>query len=171
VQCLEGKAVWEAAVSGRWSRALADAAIAGIDEVPDTPMEDECENPVLFFIEYSDGLKAASLMLNKYLTGWGYAATVSGETQGCAVLLSDNPHPHFSYLGLNIQKLFLTGQPTYPVERTLLVTGALAALMESRFLGHVRVETPHLGIAYGSYETMPIRPRGRRPSGGSLKEW
>ena len=50
----------------------------------------------------------------------------------------------FSLLGLNIQQMFLTGTPTYPVERTLLVTGALDSLMESHAAGHTRVPTPHL---------------------------
>jgi hypothetical protein len=52
------------------------------------------------------------------------------------------------------QKLFLDHQPTYPVERTLLVTGALDALMESHYQGHVRIETPHLAnVGYQASET------------------
>jgi hypothetical protein len=34
------------------------------------------------------------------------------------------------------------------VERTLLTTGMLAALMESKGNGHRRVDTPHLGVKY-----------------------
>ena len=44
--------------------------------------------------------------------------------------------------------MFLTGQPQYPVERTLLTTGAHAALMDSRHLGGVRIETPWLDVPY-----------------------
>ena len=84
------------------------------------------------------------------------------------VFLARDPHGHFSYLGLNIQKMFTTGRPQYPVERTLLVSGALDALMASRHRGHVRVETPHLNVSYRSYGEMPIRPRDPRPSGASL---
>ena len=40
------------------------------------------------------------------------------------------------------------GRPQSPVERTLLVSGVLDALMESRHRGHVRIETPHLMVAY-----------------------
>ena len=36
----------------------------------------------------------------------------------------------------------------YPVERTLLTTGALAALMDSSYQGHRRLETPHLNVSY-----------------------
>ena len=42
--------------------------------------------------------------------------------------------------------MFLTGEPQYPVERTLLVNRALEALLESRYRGHVRIETPHLDL-------------------------
>ena len=60
--------------------------------------------------------------------------------------------------------MFLTGKPQYPVERTLLISGALEALMESRYRGHVRIETPHLDVRYRSYEKMPIRrPIRARP--------
>jgi hypothetical protein len=34
------------------------------------------------------------------------------------------------------------------VERTLLTTGALSFLMESRYQGHERIETPMLDISY-----------------------
>ena len=36
----------------------------------------------------------------------------------------------------------------YPVERTLLTSGALSFLMESWYQGQVRIETPMLDISY-----------------------
>ena len=50
----------------------------------------------------------------------------------------------FSYLGLMIEQMFKTKSAPYPVERTLLVTGALDALMTSHAEGEGRIETPHL---------------------------
>ena len=67
--------------------------------------------------------------------------------------------------------MFLTGEPQYPVERTLLISGALEALMESRYRGHVRIETPHLDMHYRSYEKMPIRPTHPRPTGPAAIPW
>jgi hypothetical protein len=168
VQCLEGEAVWKAGDEGRWSRELVDAACAHIEGKKEGAMEAHCTSPAAFLIEYADGLRTATLMLNGYISGWGYAGRVNGEVQGMRVLLSDDPHPHFSYLSLNIQEMFLTGKPQYPVERTLLVSGALDALMDSRYRGHVRLETPHLNVCYRSYEQMPIRSKDAVPSGASL---
>ncbi|MCP5115122.1 MAG: hypothetical protein GY953_30185 [bacterium] len=59
---------------------------------------------------------------------------------------------NFSPLVDSIARMFLTGKTDYPVERTLLTTGALAFLMESRHLGHERLETPALDIAYRAPE-------------------
>ena len=63
----------------------------------------------------------------------------------------------------------MTGEPQYPVERTLLTTGILDAVMHSRHEGHIRLETPHLAaIAYCSYEKPLIRPTAPRPEGATL---
>jgi len=167
VQCLEGDDVWKAGDEGRWSRELAKVALACIESKKDGDMKN-CQSPAAFLVEYTDGLLATVLMLNGYLQGWGYAGRVNGEMQGMEVYLPNSPYAHFSYLSLNIQKLFLTGVSPYPVERTLLVSGALDALMESRYLGHIRIETPYLDVHYLSYDKMPIRPRNPRPEGASL---
>jgi len=54
----------------------------------------------------------------------------------------------FSPLVNNMEKMFLTGKPTYPVERTLLTTGLTAAGVESLYRGQTKYETPHLAIKY-----------------------
>ena len=168
VQCLEGDAVWKAGNDGIWSRELAEAALLNIENKKDGAIETHCNAPAAFLLEYADGLRAAALTLNGYIQGWGYAGRVNGQTQGTETHLPDSPYPHFSYLGLNIQQMFLTGVPQYPAERTLLISGALDALMDSRYKGHIRIETPHLDVSYRSYEKMPIRPKAPRPSGASL---
>ncbi len=178
VQCLEGEAVWEAGRSGLWPRDLAEAAETRVaqlpplrpfgtaSEAPDAPvplkepgaMEDNCPNPVVFILEYTDGLRAAVLMLPGHLRAFGYAARVNGEALSTGFIRTGDRNEPFTYQALNVQELFVTGRPQYPVERTLLVSGALDALMESRYRGHVRIETPHLNVAYRPYEQPPIRP-------------
>jgi hypothetical protein len=47
-----------------------------------------------------------------------------------------------------MEPMYLTGKPTYPVERTLLTTGLTAAGVDSLYAGQKRMDTPHLAIAY-----------------------
>ena len=158
VTCLEGDAVWRAGDEGVWSRELVEAVEELMTLKEPGSMEDNCEEPVVFVLEYTDGLRAATLLLPGQLRGFGYAARVDGQVVGTEYNSSGELTEPFSYLGLNVQQLFLTGQPQYPVERTLLISGALEALMESRYRGHARLETPHLSVAYEPLDTAPIRP-------------
>ena len=168
VQCLEGDSVWRAGVEGLWSQSLANAA-ANAANTESGPMDEACEHPIAFLLEYRDGFRATVLQLNGFIKEeWSYAARTSGRIEATAIRLPGPPHPHFSYLGLNIQEMFLSHKPQYPVERTLLVSGGLDALMESRHLGHVRLETPHLSITYRAPDKMPIRPTIASPKGASL---
>lgn len=174
VQCLTGPV---AGRDPRWSRPLAQAALAQVDTNPDMPapsLEElgSAEDSALFILEYRDGLTAALLQPNGYggyVRGWGYAAQVGGQVQATGYHSCRDPFPHFSYLALNIQDLFLKAVPPYPVERTLLVSGALDALMESHHRGGVRLETPHLEVVYSAVGAAPIRPRGPRPVGASTQ--
>ena len=171
IQCLEGDSVWEAGETGKWSLGLAEAACAQIENRPDSTFIEGCPNPIAFLIEHSDGFRSAVLMLNGYVSDFAYAAKAGDTHYATEVYLQNGPpHAHFSYLSLNIEEMFVTGAPQYPVERTLLVTGILDALMHSRADGYVRVETPHLAeLAYRPYEKMPIRPTAPRPEGATLE--
>jgi hypothetical protein len=44
--------------------------------------------------------------------------------------------------------MFLTGKAPYPVERTLLTSGLVAAGLQSLATGQKRLETPHLTVKY-----------------------
>lgn len=164
VTCLEGNSVWEAAEKGIWSRELAETACETIENKPDGLIEKHCENPILFLVEYRDGMRGTVLMLNGYVKDLAYATRIGGKLYSTEYYLQNEPpHSHFSYLSLNVEEMFVTGNPSYPVERTLLTSGILEAALDSRFQGHIRIETPHLNISYQSYDKVPWRPRGRRP--------
>lgn len=171
VQCLEGQDVWSAEKSGEWSLELAEAACAQIENRPETSIVVGCPNPVLYLIEHRDGFRSAVLMLNGYVTDFAYAARQGDEILATEFYLQNGtPYAHFSYLSLNIEEMFVTGMPQYPVQRTLLTTGILDAIMHSRANGFARMETPHLAeIAYQSYQNALIRPTAPRPEGATLK--
>jgi hypothetical protein len=87
--------------------------------------------------------------------------------QATALNTHGPPSPSFSYQALNIEEMFLSGKPQYPAERTLLVSGAIDAAMDSMYRGDVRLETPHLDVAYRAPYRAPIRPTAPRPQGAS----
>jgi hypothetical protein len=67
--------------------------------------------------------------------------------------------------------MFLSGQPAYPAERTVLTSGVLEAALTSRHEGHRRLETPWLNVAYTSYDALRWRPTAPRPAGACLAPW
>jgi len=111
-------------------------------------------------------------MLDGCVGDFAYAGQVNGTGSAAEFYLQrDFPHGHFNYLALNIEEMILSDVPPYPVERTLLTTGILDAVMTSRHEGHTRIETPHLAIRYQSYSKPPWRPIGPRPAGANCAIW
>ena len=180
VTCLEGEAAWaHGRGEGAWWRELAGAACATVigDGRQEGDMEEHCDNPALFLMEYRDGFRGAVVMLNGYLSELAYASRRTGgevestwfKCQGHGG--TEGAYAHFSYLGLNVEEMFLSGRPQYPVERTLLTSGVLEAALTSRYEGHIRLETPWLDVAYRSFDELPWRPTGPSPAGACLDPW
>ena len=118
-------------------------------------------------------------MLDGYVEDLAYAARVGdGEVvateffaQGHGGEDEDGPYAHFAYLSLNVEEMFLPGRSTVPVERTLLTTGVLETMLDSRPAGHQRLETPWLDITYQGRTPAPWRPTAPRPTGACLDPW
>lgn len=106
--------------------------------------------PEAFVIEYADGLRGTALLLNGLCAEFLVAARPKrGAPVSVLFWLQDGkPFGHFARLSHHIQRMFLTGRPQYPVERTVLTTGILDAVMQSRFRKGERVPTPYLDIRY-----------------------
>ncbi len=145
VEHLEGDVVWKTA--GRWPRALLDAALSRSQKGVRGRPED-VKNAVLCRVEYNDGFTAHALMLPGMVNENLFAARVGGQVHSTLCYVPIENSNNFSPLVDSIARMFLKGTHDYPVERTLLVTGALAFLMESRYQGHTRLETPQLKVAY-----------------------
>ena len=110
---------------------------------------------MVFLLEYADGLRTASYMLDGHVRNFLFAATLKDRPETVSThfgpLDNRRPRMHFDGLVHCIEEMFVTGKPLYPVERTLLTGGALSFLFESR-RRKSRVETPELKIRYRAPE-------------------
>jgi hypothetical protein len=147
VQLLKEAEVWKAAEQGLWQRDLLDAALARRQKVRSNKRPEEMR-AVLGLVEYRDGFKGAVLALNE-VSEYLVAVKPKGkspEATLCYIPIENSNN--FSMLVHGITQMISTGKPSHPVERTLLVTGALAALMDSGYQNGKRLDTPELKISY-----------------------
>lgn len=146
VRMLKGDEVWKAAKEGLWRRDLLDAALAKSQKRAEQRPEEM--KGVLGLVEHRDGFRSSVLSLSglsEYLVAVKPKAGPAAATL-CYIPIENSNN--FSMLVHGIRRMIETGSPPYPVERTLLVTGALARLMESGHANGVRLETPELNVAY-----------------------
>ena len=175
VQCISGPAVWEAGRAGEFDRELLDAAVSRLIRRPlpeGGDIEKLCPDPVLFIIDYRDGLRATlmtpGVAVNEWAAAWRYDEK-DAESPGTVDSTTfwtqeDRPSMHFTYLNVGIEKMMHTGKPSWPAERTLLTSGTLDALLISRRDGGKRLETPWLDVRYRSHwnwKQPPPPPPGR----------
>ncbi len=177
VQCLQGAEMWQAMDRGVFSRELLEAAMALVPAHANgdfRQLTSRARDAGVFVIEYRDGFKAAVAMLNGWVhEGDGGAFTFAGRLRGQAqpvathfYLQQPDPFAHFAYLLRAIEAMIHTGHVAYPVERTLLTTGILDAVMISKSEQNRRVETPYLDIRYEpadwAFATDPVPARVER---------
>jgi hypothetical protein len=150
VQYREGKEAWQAAQAGRWDRTLLDAALSKVPTRSKGKLEEEDTEAIVYLIEYQDGLQAAAYLSPRHCQEFGFAGQAKGKTEplACWYELPKPQRDHFSFQVQAVAQMIVTGKPAYPVERTLLTTGMVDALLQSKNNSHQRVETPELGIKY-----------------------
>jgi len=153
VKAVQGEAIAAAEKDVRWSRELLMAAAAAGADPASLPGEqtDLGKSAVFYLIEYRDGLKAAVAMRTSVAKEFSFACRLKDDSKVAATTMrldEESPYTHFSHLLRAIEHTVHVGKPAYPVERTLLTTGILDALMHSLADGGKRIETPHLAIRY-----------------------
>jgi hypothetical protein len=168
VEMIEGDAVWKAGEEGRWSKELLTSAISRSDTPLGFSEQDSrtydmvgsgeimklVEKPAAYFIERNDGLRTTLLMLNGAVRDYNLACKVKGMEglQSLQFLLTPTPNVTYSAcLVHGIEEMFATGAAPYPVERTLIVSGALEACLKSRKAG-TPLDTPYLDVTYQAPE-------------------
>jgi hypothetical protein len=153
IQTLSGDAVWAAGDAGLWSWSLLEAGVQAIREgsgrVRDGDVRTLVRNPIAMLLEYNDGFKASALMLSGAIDDFGFAASVGGQISATNMALQgDYPFSHFTMLDRQIEYLMLNRQEPYPLERTVLTSGALAKAIISNANDGAVVQTPDLDIHY-----------------------
>lgn len=151
VQYIEKQAMWDWVAQTPWAEKLLNAALAkGVTRKPGDIRQLGKED-YAFRVWYRDGLEAAAFMTNGIAQDAATAVEVEGRAEPVATLMwleEGPPFQHFACLVQAIEKMFETGRPTYPVERTLLTSGVLEAVLTSKFENGKRLETPHLAVRY-----------------------
>ena len=159
VQSFAGEAVWRAFDEKSFDKALFDAAWQRLSQKQGggRPLREIVREPKLFRVEYADGLRAHLLELNGAAGEWSAAWRYSDDGPEPPVRPTESslfwtqegrPAAHFTWLLHGIEQMILTGKPSWDVERTLLSSGALHALLISLKEDQRRVETPYLMRGY-----------------------
>ncbi|MBM3993887.1 MAG: hypothetical protein FJ303_07015 [Planctomycetes bacterium] len=164
IEFLPREPLFAAARQGRWSLDLARAAMRAEfgDNVPDITRPIGGVEPWGILVTYRDGTKGVVLKLGSSGTRWNFACKLAGERTPRVTSHYVGPWRNrclFMALSNAIQTFIGRREAVYPVERTLLTTGALAAAVQSRAAGEA-VETPQLEIAYQPRDFSALRETG-----------
>jgi hypothetical protein len=166
VRAYRGEDFWKAYQEGIWPKDLVEAALCrshtlkpsrpGFNDIFPTvdDMRRLIRDPAAYHYEHADGVRCTMMLMSGLVEDFNFAARIEGRAQPFSTQMYLPMPPartslanFFSPLVNNMEKMFLTGRPTYPVERTLLTTGLTAAGMESLYRKQ-RYDTPHLNISY-----------------------
>ena len=165
VQALAGQAVWRAGNSGRWSPELLGAAVARSDSLQGETLKDGrprdlvrdgelprlVEQPEACLVDYSDGARAAVLMLNGAVGDFTFAARLRDVTEVASTQFLLPPEPNragSACLAARIEDLIQSGRSPVRPERAWIAAGILDRWLESGEAGGLTLETPELTLEY-----------------------
>ncbi|HEX5104601.1 MAG TPA: hypothetical protein VFV87_12360 [Pirellulaceae bacterium] len=135
VVCLEGDAVWKAADEDRFSWPLVEEAVGRCQSANVGPIRENVTKPMAILLEYRDGTRGAVVNLIEATSEFAFAGRIRGRSEplSCCFYLPAPPGARFfDPLTWHIEQFFHTGQPPYPVERTLLTSTILDLALHSR---------------------------------------
>ena len=167
LETYRGDRFWEAHAQGLWSRELFEANLCrshtltparpGFNNVFPTldEMKKLVEDPIAYRYKHVDGITSTMILMNGLVQDFNFAARIEGEEHPLSTQMYLPMPPARTTLANfftpqvnNVERMFLTGKASYPVERTLLTTGLVAAAVDSLHQDQVRIDTPHLNITY-----------------------
>jgi hypothetical protein len=166
VEAVKGDDLWRAMEAGSWSsggwdKELFHACLARSQTLTQgesyshryptgKQMRAWVKEPVAYRFEYNDGLRGTVFLMNGLVEDFTFAARLRNRPQPLSTLFYLPPNPNVVYsaaLMSKAEETFLTGKPPYPVERTLLTSGLVAAGVRSLATGK-RIETPEMSVRY-----------------------
>lgn len=167
LQAYKGEQVWQAHHDALWSHELFESALSRSHTLtPSRPgfnnnfptfdeLRELVKEPVAYQYEHYDGLKCTMLLLNGLVRDFNFAAQIEGAEKPFSTQMFLPMPPAYTTLANffspqanHAEQMFLTGREPYPLERTLLTTGLTEAGVDSLHQGEIRIETPHLAVAY-----------------------
>ena len=165
VQSVSGQAVWRAGSRGRWSQELLEAAVARSDSLQGKTLKDGrprdlvnsgelprlVEHPEACLVDYSDGMRAAVLMLNGAVGDFTFAARLRDVSEAPSTQFLLPPEPNragSTCLAARIEDLIQSGRSPIRPERAWIASGILDRWMESGKKGGLALETPELTLEY-----------------------
>jgi hypothetical protein len=166
VEAFKGDAVWRAMDAGSWSsggwdpelfraclcrsQTLAQGETYSHRYPTPEQMRAWVKEPIAYRFQYNDGLHGTMLMMNGLVGDFTFAARLRNRPEPLSTLFYLPPNPNVVYsaaLMSKAEETFLSGKPPYPIERTLLTSGLVAAGMRSLSTGK-RIETPEMNVRY-----------------------
>ncbi len=169
VRCISGDAVWKAVADGTIDESLLQAAVVPLERSPvkqsKKSLRELAKNPTAMIIDYRDGFRASILTLNGAASEWSVAWHEAGDIKATMFWTQEaRPFMHFTYLVKGAERMFHTGQPAWPAERTLYTSAILDAALISLKQDDAPVPTPYLALPYQSgwtWQQPPPPPPGR----------
>ena len=146
---------WRNSPRGTWSKPLFALLFEEAQKLAGRPLlalsEEHSKSPALFVLQYRDGLRAAVLVLTENV-GFSAAYRTPSQPQPQFTTYTakvERPLPNWDGMARCVDHFFATGEAPAPVERTLLVTGALSLCFESK-RQRKAIDTPQLRISYSA---------------------
>ena len=172
VQCLQNQACWNFIEENGWAKKLFEKALSRSNTRKTGKPEDLVKEPTVFVVDYNDGLRAAAFLMTGMVEDFTVAVDVEGQLRARSTLMNlqnGRPHHHFGCLVKNIEMMFETGKPPYPVERVLMTSGILDFALESRIQDYKKLDTPQLAqVRYQTPDASHFCTKGWGPDGKRL---
>jgi len=149
VRAYEGQAAIDKLLGPDWNRLYRKlGGFINLEDLDRFPYR--LTRPLMFEVDYVDGLQGGILFADTDVLDFVAAFQMDEQVEPYCTefyLQPGKPYSHFGRLVLEIEKFIHTGRPPYPVERSLLTTGALEAILQSIHQKR-EIETPYLHVNY-----------------------